>query len=51
MSNEDGVPPLNCISVRLRFGLVPIQKPNLPIPSITTKFVSPFWEGEDTVII
>ena len=41
MSNEDGVPPLNCISVSLPFGLAPIQKPNLTIPTITPKFVSP----------
>ena len=50
MNNEDGVP---CISVSLPYGLAPIQKPNLTIPSITPKFVSHtfFLEGEDSMII
>ena len=49
MNNEDGVPR---ISVSLPYGLAPIQKPNLTIPSITPKFVShTFLEGEDTMII
>ena len=41
MSNEDWVPPLNCISVSLPYGPAPIQKPNSTIPSITPKFFSP----------
>ena len=40
MSNEDGAPPLNCISVSLPYRLDPIQKFNLAIPSSTPKFVS-----------
>ena len=47
MSNEDGVLPLNCISVSLPYKLAPIQKPNLAIPSITPKFVSPLLLGRE----
>ena len=47
MSNEDGAPPLNCISVSLLYRLAPIQKPNLAIPSITPKFVSPLLLGRE----
>ena len=45
MSNEDGVLPLNCISVSLPYRLAPIQTPNLAIPSIIPKFVSPLLLG------
>ena len=45
MSNEDGAPPLNCISVSLLYRLAPIQKPSLAILSMTPKFVFPLLLG------
>ena len=41
MSSEDGVPPINCFSVSLPYGLAPHSRPNLTVPPVHPKKLSP----------